>query len=262
MPSDATVLAGSSETESQVETSETENNEAEETAFTLDGVKRQYFEPSDLQDAQELVDQIVALDCRIHRNFDPAEEFPEGFGLGVIPISTREGSKNVVKSVAICAVPSTETVVSHEDGQDFIRGVLADAFMTKAASAFRPRPDGSVAASVPKSVQDFITSLRGKEGLKTFTEIAPPFVKALKQKGIKFMTPLLLRQTLQSAAFAAEQFAKINQEVWVKFLDRMIETAETKKLDPQILKHWKETRNEAAVIEANDDVVNDALEGL
>lgn len=254
---DATVATGTAQ----------DNANEEEKAFGKDDIDRRYFRPTELQDAQNYVNKIMTIEgIEVKRNFDPEKGLNDGFGLGIIPISkrveTEEGGKNVVQFVAICAVPDIQVVVNHEKGQNFVSDVVHDHFMSKAANAFRIRPDGSTAASVPETLEDFITSMKGKEGLKTFTEIAPTFVGALKKKGIKFMTPALLRQTLQSTAFAASQFEKINQESWVKLIDSMIAFAKEKALDPAILVSWKETRDQKQSTTLDDDVISGALEDL
>lgn len=246
----------------------TGSENAEEKAFSLQDVKRNYFGPGSLGDAQEYVNKVMAIqpEPKVERNFDPEKGLPDGFGLGVIPISARietdEGGKNVVQKVAIFQIPDLSVVATHEKGQRFVADTIHDHFLNKAANSVRIRPDGSVPASVPESLEDFITSLKGREGLKTFTEIAPAFVKALKKKGIKFMTPALLRQTLQSAQFAAGQFEKISQESWVTIIDKMIAYSKEKGLDPQILNSWKETRDAKLAAEIDDDMISGALDSL
>lgn len=237
--------------------------DGDDKSFKLDDVKRKYFSPDNLEEGVSYVNQIIEIgEVDIKRNFKEEDDFPEGFGLGVIPISVREGDKNVVKSVAVCAIPDVSIVVNHEKGQQFISDVVQSNFLVKAANAFRVRPDGGTAATVPETLEDFITSMKGREGLKTFTEIASTFVRALKKKGIKFMTPALLRQTLQSSQFASGQFEKIEQASWVKILDSMIAYAKTKQLDTSILEHWKNTRDEKEAVEIDDDVISGALEEL
>lgn len=223
--------------------------------FTMESVEKRYFAPDQLQEAQDYLGKVTGVcpDGTIKRNFDPEETFPDGYGLAVVPISKRvEGQGNVPIGVAVAAIPDPASVAQHDKGGEFIRSAITDVFMSKVANACRPRPDGTTATTIPFSIEDFIESRRGRESLKAFTEVASAFVKALRKKGIKFMTPGLLRQTLQSKAFAVTQFEKINQDAWQKVLDAMIVKAKAAGLDPAILVNWKETRDSVEVIEIED----------
>ncbi len=227
----------------------------EEDAFTLDEVEKRYFAPDQLTTAQEYLSKVVevAETGQLKRNFDPGAPFPDGYGLAVVPLSKRvEGKGNVTVGVAIAAIPDPELVGAHEKGAEFIRDCITAVFMAKVANACRPRVDGSTAPSIPYEITDFLESRRGRENLKAFSEIAPIFVKALRKKGIKYMSAQLLRQTLQSKQFAEAQFEKIPQEAWGKVLDGMIVKAKSEGHDPAILVNWKETRESTAVAEIED----------
>lgn len=232
--------------------------------FKTDDITKRYFAPDQLQEAQGYLTKISAVcaDGTIKRNFEPEKDFPDGYGLAVVPISKRvEGKGNVFLGVAIAAIPDPASVAEHEKGGEFIRSAITDVFMSKVANACRPRPDGTVATTIPFTIEDFIESRRGRENLKAFSEIAPIFVKALRKKGIKYMTPGLLRQTLQSTAFAETQFEKIAQAAWQKVLDAMIVKAKAGGFDPAILQNWKDTRDSVEVEEI-DDLDLDDLDSL
>lgn len=231
--------------------------EPSEEKFTISDVKKRYFSPDQLQEAQDYLVKIteVAKEGQIKRNFKPEDTFPDGYGLAVVPISKRQsetGKGNVTIGIAVAAIPDPAIVGAHDKGSNFIRQVITDNFMSKVANACRPRPDGSVAASMPLEIEDFIESQRGGGLLKAFSEIAPLFVKALRKKGIKYMTSQLLRQTLQSRAFAETQFEKIGQEQWEKVLDGMVVKATKEGHDPAILQDWKATRDSTEVTEVED----------
>ncbi len=230
----------------------------ESDAFKLGDVVKRYFSPDQLQDeAQAAVSKIVAIakTGEIKRNFNPEEPFPDGYGLAVIPLSKRgdtPGGGNITIGVAIAAIPDPELVGSHDKGGDFIRAIITDTFISKVANACRPRADGTTAPTIPFEIMDFLESRRGRESLKAFSEIAPRFVKALRKKGISYMTAQLLRQTLQSRQFAESQFEKIPQEAWQKVLDGMIVKAREAGLDPAVLINWQETRDATEVADIGE----------
>ncbi len=236
---------------------ETPEDAPADDAFTLGDVTKRYFSPDQLTEAQAVLSQIVevAEEGEIKRNFKPEEPFPEGYGLAVIPLSRRgnvPGAGNITIGVAIAAIPDPEMVGSHDKGAEFIRAVITDTFISKVANACRPRADGTTAPTIPFDIMDFLESRRGRESLKAFSEIAPRFVKALRQKGIRYMTAQLLRQTLQSKQFAETQFEKIPQEAWQKVLDGMIVKAREAQLDPAVLVNWKDTRDATEVADIGE----------
>ncbi len=226
-------------------------------AFTMDSIVKKYFSPDNLQEAQDYLATVTSVcdEGTIKRNFEASDPFPEGYGLAIVPISRRgsePGSGNIAIGVVVAAIPDPEIVAAHEKGGEFIRSAIVDVFMAKVANACRPRPDGTVASTFPFSIEDFIESRRGRENMKAFSEIASIFVKALREKGIRYMTPQLLRQTLQSTAFAEAQFEKISQSAWQRVLDAMIVKAKAEGLDPAILVNWKKTRDQIEMMEIGD----------
>jgi len=239
---------------------EAETETDSEDGFTLEDVTKRYFAPDQLSEAQDYLGKVVevAKAGQIKRNFDPEKPFPDGYGLAVVPLSKRtEGVGNVTIGIAIAAIPDPELVGNHEKGGEFIRSAITDVFMAKVANACRPRADGTTAPTIPFEISDFLESRRGRESLKAFSEIAPAFVKALRKKGIKFMTAQLLRQTLQSKQFAETQFEKIPQEAWEKVLDGMAIKAKAEGHDPAVLVNWRETRNSTEVAEIGDLTAED-----
>jgi hypothetical protein len=231
----------------------------------LQSVKRDYFPPSDLEKAQTAVGAVLEI-CQAVKiapvyNFDVNADFPDGYGLAVLPIKSRDATRgNVVTGMAIVALPDPNTVAEHDKGADYIRAAVIDSFLAKAANAVRPRSDGSTAASVPYTVEDFITSQKTAESLAAFRELAKGYVKALKKKGLSIMTPAILRQILSSAQFAEQQFPHIAKEKWSGLLDKMIAKAQAKGLDVGIMDFWKQTRETVDV--KMGDFELDALDGL
>lgn len=254
--------------ETAVETS-TDGTDGGDEEFTLDSVDRRYFGPDKLEEAEAYIQQVqtVCSDDSLKTNCKDVLEnkatVPEGYGLAVIPIAKRQegGKGNKVIGVAIAVMPDAAYVAGQPKGVDYITGVVQDSFMAKIANAVRPRDDGGE-GTIPFTLEDFLTSMRGKESLKTFNELAPVFVKALRQKGMKSITPVILRQALQSAAFAEQHYGLVDQAEWLKVLDVMISKAKAKQLDPGVLVSWKETRNERETTEITSDLIDSALAAL
>lgn len=238
--------------------------------FTLADVERRYFPPVEVADAAAYIakiESIAGLDPKdVKRNADLEKDgLPEGYGVAILPINKRtkdaDGEPTTVTTgIGIFAVPDFATIAETERGQEFIRSVVMDQCMNKAANSVRPRTAGAAPVSMPFTLEDFIESRRGSGNLKTFTEIAPAVVKFLKKKGAPHMTSKLLRSTLASATFAEQQFPGIDQTVWEKLLANMVEMARKQGLDPAILHSWINTRNEADIDELELDM--DDLEGM
>lgn len=239
--------------------------ESTDPAERLQKISRDYFPPAKLVDAESQVAEVLEV-CEANKikpvyNFDTDKDFPEGYGLAILPIKTRHASRgNVVTGMAIVALPDPVEVEAHDKGKEFIRNCVIDAELAKVANAVRPRSDGSTAASVPYTVEDFITSARAAESLAAFRELAPSYVKALKKQKMSIMTATILRQVLSSAQFAAQQFPTVAAEKWEGVLDKMIARAKSKGLEPGIMDHWKETRATSTVEMGDFDL--DGLEGL
>ncbi len=233
--------------------------DAQGTGFDFANVKRAYFPSAQVAEAQEIIGNITehaeAGGIAIKYNFNTAENFPAGFGVAIIPIMKRTDERgNEVTGIAIAAIPDIATVQSHQLGQQYVVDTVINSMINKLANAVRPRGDaGTVSASVPGTVEDFITSNRVEGILLAFRKLAPVYVKVLKKKGLKFITEGILRQTLQSAAFAEQQFPKIGQDKWQAVLDNMVATATSEGIAVGILTEWKETRDS---VEMQDDNVD------
>ena len=237
--------------------------------FTLDSVERKFYGPAQMELAQAKVNEVKTHIPKeyVRWNFDPATtQVPAGYGIAIVPTSKRHesGKGNVRTGVVIAAMPSAETVAQHEKGAEFISETVTDYFMAKCANAVRPRDDGTT-GTLPFEITAFIERKRGAASLKTFTEMAKAFVDALKKSGFTGMSQLLLKQLLQSKAFAEQYSAKHeNNGFWDKVLERMIAGAKEKGLDPAILVNWAETREqiEFSVAEDTDIAALDAMLGF
>jgi hypothetical protein len=222
-----------------------------------DAIKKQYFDSKKIDAAQDAIGIVSAIaeehSLKMVFNFDVEAPFPDGYGIAIAPISKREKSTNHVLGVAIAAIPDVATVQEVEGGIQFVHDCAVTAMIAKLSNSVRPRGDsGETAASIPFSVTDFITTNRPDGVLLSFRALAPLYVKMLKKKGLKLMTESILRQCLQSAAFAEQQFSKIDQDKWEKILSSMVATAEKEGLAAGMLLEWQKTRDSATL--QDDDV--------
>lgn len=223
----------------------------------LQDVARKSFGADDLTNAQNYIGQVVeacnGAGVKPVFNFDTDAELPEGYGLSVIPLTERvTGQGNVTKGVCIAAVPSVNTILSADSGENWVVNQINSILLRSIKSAATPSDDGSI-SSIPFKVEDFTTSTRSS-ALAAFNAVASLYVAALKQKGLKFMSKALLRQVLSSADFAAQQFPKIDQENWQVVLKSMMAHASKEGIDSGILTHWANTRNEVEVSTADIDL--------
>jgi len=226
-------------------------------------VKKAYWGVAALEVAQATVnatmEAVNAVGGVLKFNFDPEKEFPNGYGLAVVPICKKDDAGAMqTLGAAIGAIPDYSLLETTPEGKAFAQSVVETALMAKLANAVRPRSDGNVAASVPFTVEDFITSNRPEGVLVAFHKLVGAYVKLLKGQGLKLMTPNILRTILESAAFAESQFPKVPQASWEKLLDSMISKSETEGLQAGMLVDWRKTRDEAGL--PSDDEVD--LSGL
>lgn len=231
-------------------TTSTSATESPQKPFTVDDIQRQLFAPNELEQANTLISLIHGLGIDTKYNWDPSTQLPEGYGILVFPLQKRvgtgDGKELKTYGAAVCGVPTLDLLLSSEEGIDYARKAVSNQMATKLANALRTKDDGSVAGNPPFSVAEFIENRRQGDSLKTYTEIATPFVKVLRGKGFKAMTSTLLRQVLSSTEYATAHYPRISQENWVKLLDTMIAYATNEKLDPATLVNWKETRDSVA----------------
>lgn len=249
------------------QTTEMQNADANEAskAPKLENVKREFYDVSQMEKAQDAAmyatEAAEAEKGQVVYNFDIEKEFPEGYGLAVIPLQKKNKELGAMEriGVVIGAIPDFSTIMEDKAGAVFCKQAVEDALMAKLANATRPRADGNTAASVPFSLQDFITSSRPEGVLVAFRKLAPAYVKVLKDKGLKLMTDGILRSIMESKAFAEDQFASVPQSTWEGLIDSMIAKAKEKDLNPGLLEEWRKTRNEAGM-PSDGDVDLDGLD--
>ncbi len=218
----------------------------------IDTVQRDYWPPADLDTAQEKIGAFITAanlcNLSVIHSFDLEQDFPEGYGLSIAPITKNDAQRGRVKiGLLIGALPDPALLAETEKGEKFIRDTVIAKCLSQLTNAVRPRADGTSAASVPFTPDDFISSSRDAESLATFRELAPDYVNALKTQGLTIMTVQILRQVLASAAFASQQFPHIPATSWSGLLSKMIAKAERDKKDAGIMAYWDNTRDNVEV---------------
>lgn len=242
-------------------TQPTETVETTESDFDIGNVKKSYFPPERLTAGNELLQHLIGAGIPLTYNFDPEQPFPsDTHGMLIAPISKRVSGRNVTQGIVVAAIPTLEAVLEHEKGEEFVRSSYLDTCFSRLANAVRPRDDGQSTTHVPLSIEDFIESKRGSDALKAFSTLAPKFVKALKKKGLKYMTGPILKHILESKANAEAQFPKMVQTVWVGVLNKMVEKAVEMQLDPALMQNWLQNRELAAGTQEIEDISLDDLE--
>lgn len=247
-------------------------------AFTIESLEKVYYAPEEIADkAVPYIDKVVNLandkKLDVRTNFDPNVGVPPGFGIYVVPLQRRADPKkdlgadgkplegNITIGVAITAVPSLSVLNSDQRGAPFIQSAVNRMFESKIVASIRPRSDGKLPpeAAMPKTLEDFIENRRETQTYGAFTEVAKLYLPELR-KQMAFLTPVVLRQCMQSKSYAAS-FPAVKDEFWVKLLDSMIAKSNAKGWDASVMVNWKNTRDEAQ-IDAAADVDLDAISAL
>lgn len=226
-------------------------------AATMQDVEKKFFPPEQLEAGTTYINEVMEIagaeNVEPVFNFDPTAEFPNGYGISIIPLTKRVAERgNLIYGVVIAAIPTVETLAADEAGANYINKLVTDSLLRQVAASAKPKDEGAI-TSIPFKIEDFVTTSR-TSGLAAFNAVATDYVKALKTKGLKFMSKVLLRQVLASAAFAEQQFPRLSQENWQLVLDSMVAHVKQKGMEAGILGHWKSTRDEVEIDTSDIDL--------
>ncbi len=230
---------------------------AESKLPTLQDVEKKFFPAEQLEASTAYINEVIAIAARENVeplfNFDTEAEFPKSYGIAVIPMQKRVAERgNQTFGIVIAAIPSVDALQADDSGENWVIKIITDALIRQVTTASKPKEDGML-VSIPFKIADFTTTSRSS-GLAAFNAVASDYVKALKQKGLKFMSKVLLRQVLSSAAFAEQQFPRLSQDNWNLVLDSMVSHVKSKGIDSGILTHWKATRDEIEIDDTEIDL--------
>ena len=232
---------------------------AQPTETTVQDIEKKVFPPEMLNEATSYIQEVIAIAEKENIepvfNFDPAGDFPEGYGISVIPLTKRVAERgNLTYGIVIAAVPTVETLANDEAGANYISKIVTDNLLRQISAGAKPKDEGAQ-ISIPFKVSEFVTTSR-TSGLAAFNAVASDYVKALKTKGLKFMSKVLLRQVLASAAFAEQQFPRLSQENWQLVLDSMVAHVKQKGMEAGVLGHWKNTRDTVEIDTSDIDLAD------
>jgi len=239
------------------ETTDTQAPAASET--TMQDIEKKFFPASQLEAGIGYINEVMEI-CSNEQvepvfNFDIEADFPEGYGLSIVPLQKRVPERgNITYGIVVAAIPSVELLSTEDAGVNWINKIITDALLRQVATAAKPKDEGAV-TSLPFKIDDFITTSR-TSGLAAFNAVATDYVKALKSKGLKFMSKVLLRQVLASSQFAEQQFPRLSQDNWNLVLDSMQQHVKAKGMEVGILAHWKSTRDEIEIDVAEIDLTD------
>jgi len=235
---------------------------ATETPPTPVSIDSAFFSPDNLEPAQDAINKALAIahdaGIPVVQNFGDDDELPDNFGVAIRPVSQR--GKGLL-GVIVAFVPSVTAIAGHEKGGDFISDVVTSNLLDKMVMQVRGRgADATFGGTLPKTLEQFLAPSSRGETLAAFREVQSLFVAALKKKGAKKMTAVLLRQVCESAAFAEAEFPATPQEAWVNIINTMKAKAATKGHDGSLFDHWIETRDKVEVETTELDLSD--LDGL
>jgi len=218
--------------------------------ITLQDVEKKYFPPEQLEAGSDYIAEVLAIASAENVepvfNFDTEGEFPDGYGLSIIPLQKRIPERgNLTYGIVIAAIPSVDALAAEESGIAYISKIINDSLIRQVTIAAKPKDEGAL-ISIPFKIDEFVTSARSS-GLAAFNAVATDYVKALKTKGLKFMSKVLLRQVLSCADFAKQQFPRLTQDNWNLVLDSMIAHVKQQGMEAGVLGHWKATRDSVEI---------------
>ena len=226
-----------------------------ENEFSLKDVKREFFYGENRAELDAKLPLVVkaaaAAGLQPIHNFDPNEPVPEGYGIAILPVDKKnpvQGQPQIRVGVGIVAAPSAELLLQTEDAEvvKWRNETLLAHVLNRIANAMRPKEDGSLPASIPYTLHDFVTSSR-PQTTAVWNEIAPPFLKVLQKRNetFKLVTKDMLRRMLSSAEYATQIAPTINQTIWVGIIKKMRELAEKKGKQTEVFDQMISTRDEA-----------------
>lgn len=238
-----------------IPTGEAQTAQAETPTLKLKDVKKAYFTSLQVADAEAYIQSAIgaaqAENGLVRLNFNAENELPEKYGIVVSPINQRSNGETSVVGVAVGAIPDYELLTEETAGAEWAQQQVINTLCAKFINAVRPK-DSDNEPLIPFEVGDFITSHRAEGVLVAYREYSGQVIKLLKSRGLMFINDQILRQILQSTAFAEQQFPNIDQAQWVKLLDAMIAQAEQSGLAPGVLTEWKDNRDKAGLPEIKD----------
>jgi len=229
-------------------------------------IKKQYFLPQNAEQSTAAINSAIEIvnvaKGKVVFNFDPEKAVIDGYAIVINPINQRNKATGKTDCIGITvgAIPTLEVLNQSKEGQAYVLDSINAILTAKLMNATRPNSKGEIAASIPYTVSDFVTTNRADGVLLAYRKMSPSFINALKAKNVTGLSDPIFRQTLTSTAFANATFPNFPQEIWVNIINKMIEGAAKLGIAPGMLEEWLKTRDNAGLPEAKEVDINDLMD--
>lgn len=177
-----------------------------------------------------------------------------------------------VKAIVVAPVPTIDAILSSPDAKAWMERIVEKELNHVAVRNLRKAEDISeVIDSMPKTLEDYITSDRGASGaLQSYEELWRPIknnmAKLSKSWRLAALSKKEMRRGLESAAYASEYYPTLEESkkgsLFEFALKGLISIAKTRGLDPSVFEKWLENRNEKVIDVASEDEEEFSLEDL
>lgn len=196
--------------------------------------------------------------------FDP-EVYGEGVAVMVAVLTQRGDGPNqsTVKAIVIAPIPTFEAILANPGGNAWAKRILEKELNHVSVRQLRKAENVADAVdSMPKTLEDYITSDRGAGGiLQAYEDLWRPIKnnmgKLSRSWRLANLSKKELRRALESAAYALEYYPTLEEtkqgSLFVFALNGLIVTAKKQGLDPTIFERWLANRDEATIDIKDDD---------
>lgn len=204
--------------------------------------------------------------------FDPAI-YGEGINVMVAVLKERGDApgKSTVRAIVIAPTPDFAAILANDAGRAWAQGIIEKELNHVAVRQLRKADSiGDVVESMPKTLDDYITSNRESGGLlAAYEELWRPIKSNLgklsKPWRLANLSKKELRRALESSAYAAEYYPTLEEakqgSLFAFALQGFIAQAKKSGLDPTIFERWAAGRDEK-VLDLKDDSDDDEEIGL
>ena len=184
----------------------------------------------------------------------------------MISVLTQRGDgpgTSTVKAIVIAPIPTFEAILANPEGNAWAQAILEKELNHVAVRQLRKAENvGDVVDSMPKTLEDYITSNRESGGmLQAFEELWRPIknnmAKLSRAWKLANLSKKELRRGLESKAYASFSYPTLEEtkqgSLFEFALQGMITTAKNQGLDPSIFERWLAGRNEKTIEAATED---------
>lgn len=207
-------------------------------------------------------------------------ELEEGWNLALVPHTdtakpgfTKGKPETKVAAILAFPIPSISLLSQSEKGLAFIENAVNAALIKKASDSIRTDVKenfnrlgddkfiAQLAENLPETLSDFLDRKRGKFDLEAWDDLAPKYLKMLREEKHLSISKMFFRNVLSNAAHAKFHYPKVSQEIWEKTILFLIKQAQIKQYDTSLFEHWLATRDVGDFDEITTDNLADLFEG-